>query len=381
MAIYQRNRKSGIRYQVKVKGSDGRWITATFSRRTDARAYEAKLTTQKHSGRIVVNLNRQITIGEYFDLWRAEASSSNVSEGWRQTQIQMFRDYISPVIGSLRLAAIVPSHVLRVINRAGELGRGRQLQLHLYNLLHKMFRDAVELFELLATNPVKASMRPKLPMKESAFLSIGEIRQLMTYARGREYEIPIWLGIMAGLRVGEIQALRWEEVNLETGMLRVRSTYARKEKIFRDYPKGKRWRSVQVPPELLVLLRRQKEDSSSPFVVCSNDGSFLSYHTFHKVLKRYCREAGVPPISTHGLRHSASEIYMEFGASRDDLRILFGHSSSKVTDRYVHDRGLRLHRVAKEIRIGESEVSPNTSEFPQKEMGAQIIRLDERRFK
>jgi integrase len=77
----------------------------------------------------------------------------------------------------------------------------------------------------------------------------------------------------------------------------------------------------------------------------------LSYDGYYRALKRYCRELGITKIGTHGLRHSTSELYMKFGASRDDLRILFGDSNSKVTDIYIHDKGQRLAAVADNISL------------------------------
>ena len=87
-------------------------------------------------------------------------------------------------------------------------------------------------------------------------------------------------------------------------------------------------------------------------MVSSINQEMLSYHSYCDALKKYCREAGVPEVSSHALRHSAAEIYMEHGATRDDLRVLFNHSSSAVTDRYVHDKGERLARVVDTIQVG-----------------------------
>lgn len=85
---------------------------------------------------------------------------------------------------------------------------------------------------------------------------------------------------------------------------------------------------------------------------------------YQKALKRYCREAGVREVATHGLRHSTSEVYMHHGATRDDLRMLFAHCNSSVTDRYVHDRGGRLSQVAEVIQLFPGKgLSPK---FPQR---------------
>ena len=71
---------------------------------------------------------------------------------------------------------------------------------------------------------------------------------------------------------------------------------------------------------------------------------------------------GVQEVASHALRHSASELYMESGASRDDLRILFNHSTSAVTDRYVHDKGERLKDVAKRVTVGGKAIGQTSFE-------------------
>ncbi len=106
-----------------------------------------------------------------------------------------------------------------------------------------------------------------------------------------------------------------------------------------------------MPPELWDLLRREKESAISEFVAVSPRRSYLTYGGYLKALHRYCREAGITDVATHGLRHTTSEIWQEYGAGRDDIRVLLAHSSSKVTDRYIHDKGQRLEKVAKVIRL------------------------------
>jgi integrase len=99
------------------------------------------------------------------------------------------------------------------------------------------------------------------------------------------------------------------------------------------------------------------------FVAVKSGEVHLSYPSYYARLKIICRDAGIPWVGTHGLRHSTSELYLHHGATYDDVRKLFAHSSGAVTDRYIHDRGSRLERVAQVVRLfpkpaPESEVSP-----------------------
>lgn len=216
--------------------------------------------------------------------------------------------------------------------------------------------------ERLSTNqsPVQKAFRPQVPKQEARYLTIDQIKALLLHVDGNPYGLAIWLGIYLGLRVGEVQALRWEDIDLDGAIVHVRRTYAKAETCFRNYPKGRKHHSKRIPSELLTRLKAAKEKSSNELVVVPPGWKMLDYWKYLKVLKQLCRAAKVPAISTHALRHSSSELWMEHGASRDDLRIFFAHADSSTTDRYVHDRGSRLHRVADVIEL-----------FPKKSGGSQ----------
>ena len=369
MAISKRVRNKGTTYQVKVKGSDGFWITETCDTLAEARKKEAELYSKKGNGLVVRNAGNQITVSSYFPTWDVETRNGNISHGWREDQVRYFHRYVEPLIGNVKLQSVTPAHISRVLAKMVDLGRAPQTRLHIYNLLHKMFEDAVEMFELLTRSPVKKSLKPCLSVKEADYLELNEIVRLLKWVEGKSYEAAVWLGIFAGLRVGEIQALKWEHVEFDPNrsLIHVRATYVRKEKRFKDTPKGEKWRTLKMPPELMEVLMRIKQTSTSEYVaVRPNQQGFMEYGGYLKALKRYCEQIGIKPIATHGLRHSTAGLYMMYGATRDDLRQFWQHSTAGVTDRYIHDKGQRMDGVANVIRLfptpENSDVSPK---FPQ----------------
>ena len=149
--------------------------------------------------------------------------------------------------------------------------------------------------------------------------------------------------------MGEIQALSWSEVDLNDARIHIRRSYVRKERCFKDYPKGRKQHSHAIPTELLRYLFKVQRKGS--YVVSSPAGEMLSYEGYFHWLKRYCKECGIRVVGTHGLRHSTAALYLSHGASRDDIRQLFAHSSAAITDRYVHYRGSHLEKVAGLIKV------------------------------
>lgn len=356
------------RWQVKLRGTDGRWLTETTDDFEGAKLSEARLKAKLLGGASISGDARRLTVDEYFSAWHRDTEGTMASAAWRRTQLQMYRDYVQPVIGSIRLQKVTPAGIIRVIQSVKRMGRSSQTVRHVYNLMHKVFRDAVETHELLERNPVKRKDKPGLEETEAEFFEVGESRKLLNHIRGKAYEVAIWLGILVGRRIGEVQALLWENVDLEKGIIYVRRTYVRLERRFKEYPKGGRWHDIAIPPELLEILRRERARSKSPYVATGPDPRVrenrppLCYESYLKALKTYCKEVGIKELATHSLRHSTSVLWMEYGASEDDMKTLFAHSDAKVTKRYIHHRAARrLAKVADVIRLFPTEKTDDKS--------------------
>ena len=351
MAITKLNRKNGSKYQVKLRGFDGKWVTKTFDRKKDAVDFEIQLKINIKNGVLTSGLSRKVTLNSFFELWLEETSQA--SKGWKKSQKQMYRDYISPIIGNSTVVEIKPFMIDQIIKyMKNDLKRSSQTQRHVYNLIHKMMKDAILKFQLISTNPVQFIDKPKVIKKETKYLSIEEIKKLLKYSDDKFHGLAIWIQSLCGLRQGELQALKWENVDLPNSRIFICENYCRKESRFVNYTKSRKNRYVPIPKELLHKLKIAKLRSQSQFVCTNQDPkSHMTYSSYNRYLKKYCNELGINVISTHGLRHTTSEIYLNSGGSRDDLRILFNHSSQQVTDIYTHDKGDRLQAVANKIEL------------------------------
>jgi integrase len=124
----------------------------------------------------------------------------------------------------------------------------------------------------------------------------GQCRSVFSFFSGLELPVlgvaslAIWLQFFLGLRVGEVQALRWEDIDLESGALYVRRGYARHEKTFRDHPKGKRQLVRKIPSELFDVLKEARETAKTELVVVPNGYQMLEYSKYRKVLVHFCKE-------------------------------------------------------------------------------------------
>ena len=106
-----------------------------------------------------------------------------------------------------------------------------------------------------------------------------------------------------------------------------------------------------MPDPLMEFLRTKQAGKGPEDFVCENiHGGMLSYESFvTKVLPAFCKKAGVKRITPHELRHSCTEIYVQAGASAEDLRRLLNHKSLSATVRYMHRTDERLQSIAGQI--------------------------------
>jgi site-specific recombinase XerD len=108
---------------------------------------------------------------------------------------------------------------------------------------------------------------------------------------------------------------------------------------------------------LFELSKGKKPDD---FVCLSLAGGMLSYEAFvARTLPGLCKKAGVKRITPHELRHSCTELYVQAGASSEDLRRLLNHKSLSATIRYMHRTDERLQGIAGKIGAEEPPRQPD----------------------
>lgn len=197
MAITTRRNKKGVSYRVWIRGSDGVPITKTFKAQADAKRFETHLLAQIHKGRSVSNEVNRLTVDGFFAS-SFEETHSKTCEGWKKSKLLMYQKYVSPFIGQMKLTAVRGQHINKVLTSMAKDGLSPQMSLHVFNLLRKLFNDAVEDYDYLAHSPVKRKHKPIVPEKETPHLSVDQARKLLTYVKGKSYEVAIWLEVLLG---------------------------------------------------------------------------------------------------------------------------------------------------------------------------------------
>lgn len=350
MAIVERRRRDGsIAFQVKVRDAFGKWFpTASLPSELEAKTEELRLLKLKASGaKVTSGESKQVTMNEYWDIWSVE-NRGGVSAGWRISQDQTWRDHVQPVIGKMTLAGVDVRAISRVMSEAEKKGLGAQSRVHIYNLLKKMFSDAIEYYEMLSVSPVRKNWhRAKILKKARSFHTPAQAIRVMAACRQEWVGPAIWVGYYAGLRSCEIQGLQWDAVDLDARQIVIRRAYNRKLKRMQEFPKQGDFGRAPIVPALAEYLRARQ--GASVFVCPGPKGGMLVHATLAQSLTRFCGKAGVHKITPHELRHSCTELFVAAGASEVDVQRLLNHKSSASTHRYMHRTDERLSLIADNV--------------------------------
>jgi integrase len=195
---------------------------------------------------------------------------------------------------------------------------------------------AAEMDELIRQNVVKKTRLPRrVHSEEPPLVSLDELKSLLQGLPEPSRSIAALI-VLTGLRIGEMLALRWCDVDLIAGTLRVRQTVY--QGVF-DTPKTKRSRRVvPLSPIAIQIFGLQKQGSGTVLVFSSALGTPLCRRN---LLNRQFRPAaarlGLKGFNWHWLRHATASLLDAAGAPLGTVQTLLGHTSSEVTrEHYIH---------------------------------------------
>jgi integrase len=196
--------------------------------------------------------------------------------------------------------------------------------------------NAAEMDELIRQNVVKKTRLPRrIHSEEPPLVSLDDLKSLLQELPEPSRSIAALI-VLTGLRIGEMLALRWCDVDLTAGMLRVRQTVY--EGQF-DTPKTKRSRRVvPLSPIAIQILGLQKQGSGTALIFSSATGTPLCRRN---LLNRQFRPTAVrlrlKGFNWHWLRHATASLLDAAGAPLGTVQTLLGHTSSEVTrEHYIH---------------------------------------------
>ncbi|MEW6155753.1 MAG: site-specific integrase [Actinomycetota bacterium] len=310
------------------------------------REAEAELNRQLHQVEQGADaFPSNITLADFAVRW-LEHQESRLRPLTHDRYKRLMEREILPLLGSVRLSKLRPAHVQQLLDRMTKKGAAPRTVLQARAVLGSAVSTAVA-WGLITVNPVR-SVRP--PRVERARLDIptGEqLRQLMTAARGTIWEAPIVLAATTGMRRSEVLGLRWADVDLRRGRVRVTRTLQRSPDRTLQFfdPKTTRARREIVLPNFVppILLEHGKAQAERKLLagaewqdfdlVCERgDGRPMDPDSFGHAFKRLAAEAGISPKTRlHDIRHGVATVLLEQQVHPAIASAVLGHASESFT--------------------------------------------------
>ena len=157
----------------------------------------------------------------------------------------------------------------------------------------------------LAENPCKAVALPKLEHKEMQTIPAAQLVAFLDEAKASGVYELYYIELATGLRRGELLGLKWEDIDLTAGVIRVRRQVSRIDGKIVEAPLKTRnaYRTVTISPQAIEVLNTQKAKTHGEYVFPNPNGSPISPDSVNNMLKRVLKRAGIPRVRFHDLRH------------------------------------------------------------------------------
>jgi integrase len=352
---------------------DGRWVAELDlgwieGKRRRKRVYgrtqrEArdKLTELRRAAERGQNLAaKPQTLAEWLDHWLAEIKAH---DGTRPSTLRRYeevvRNHLVPVLGKVRLDKLAPLDVERLLAaRRATVSPATLVKIHA--VLRVALADA-ERRDLVPRNVARAVKAPTLAERERRALTIEEGRALLKLAEGDRFEAVFVLGLVMGLRRGEVLGLRWDDIDFGARVLHVRRALQRVDgalRLVETKTRGSR-RPLPMPGLATRALERQRAQQaadrlaageswqSTGLVFTTRLGTPVEPRNVNRRFQQLRERAGLPWLRLHDLRHGCATFLLAHGIDPRTVMEILGHTTIRQTmDRYAHALPDRLRAAA-----------------------------------
>jgi len=292
----------------------------------------------------------RLTVGRYLDDWLEEVVRPAKAPKTTRTYEGIVRVHLKPSLGHTRLRALAPLEIQRMLNAKAAAGLSRRTVQMIREVLRNALRGAVRM-GYLPRNPAEHVSVPVPQRRRVRPFTVRELEDFLDAAPDDRLGALFVTVVGLGLRQGEALGLRWEDIDFDAGLLAVDGALKRVGgRLQRLEPKTvSSRRRLPMPDFVASELQRHRVRQlqqrllagsrwvDSGYVFTTTIGSPLDGPAVTKQLHRFLRNAGLPDMRFHDLRHQFASLLLAGGESVKVVSELLGHQDGALTLRtYSH---------------------------------------------
>ncbi len=350
MGRKRRGHGEGSVYQRK----DGRWVAGLtlenhkrkyFYGDTRREVLEALKKAQHEQQQGTLATGPQQTVGAFLDQWLEQAHRHVIRASTYPGYRGILNKHMIPELGHIRLQQLTPQHIQAFYDKKLKEGLSPSTIRRFHAILHRALDTAVQ-WNLIGRNVSNIVSLPRKGGRRIQPLSEEQAKRLLQAVRGQPLEAMITVALVTGMRMGELLALRWSDVDMETGSVQVSHTINRYGSggLIESEPKtaaGKR--RVLLPPFAVGILKEHRARQATlkakagvtwkdnNLVFTNRVGWFIESTNLRTMFRQLLEDAGLPRIRFHDLRHSAATLLLSMGVNVKVIQELLGHSNVSIT--------------------------------------------------
>ena len=300
-----------------------------------------------------VDVCSEETFGHFAQMWYDIYKKPYLREKSLEMIRYILNQHILPVLGDYRLQDITPMQIQAIM--AGLAKKSASLQSKVLINLRSIFKVAQE-NGLVVRSPVSSMLKPGgKKTQEKTALTPQESEKLLARVRNRRAGTFLMIALNTGLRRGEILALKWDDVDFEKKIIRVRrnAVLLRSGTTISDELKTNAGRrDVPLTAALEAHLAAEKERTHSQYILAMQNHQPLTQSSYKSMWRLIERELPEKRVTAHILRHTYITRLFEAGLDIKEIQYLAGHSSVDMTLRvYTHyDRASREQKTIDKVR-------------------------------
>jgi len=290
-------------------------------------------------------MEQRTKFGKIAELWKAD-KKQYVKKSTYAAYSLIIQSHLIPELGGVD--DVIEELVQDFVNRKLESGLSQKTVRDILVVLKMILRYGAK-HGYLESHQMDLVFPTEREKQDVEVLTLANQRQLMTYVKEHFtfQNLGIFICLSAGLRIGEVCALRWNDIDIISGVIHVNKTLQRiymvdgktsYTELIEDAPKTKNSiREVPMTHNLLALVRPLKKIVRGDFYVLTNASKPIEPRTYRVYFNKLQQQLGLPRMRFHGLRHSFATRCIESKCDYKTVSVLLGHSNISTTlNLYVH---------------------------------------------